>query len=310
MRRVFFDENSHMRGLWVALLFFIAYSLTNYAVSLSLYLFAAFHPALGTTLLGGGTVARLINALVSLFSVFLVAWVALRVLSGSEHRDIGFRSMGFARPRGWRRRLLGGQLFGLALVGLGYGLLLLLGGYSARPGTGGAANILLQLFLQYILFSLVAVQEETLTRGFMLHIMQDMGRWPALIAVSLVFALMHIWNPNVGLVALLNIFLAGLMIGLMLYATGDIWMPIGFHLAWNYGMGFVFGVPVSGLKMENTLLVTEIAEGNVWSGGAFGLEGGLVCTLLLAGGCLLFYGRACRNGRWRPLEMDKIQEAG
>jgi hypothetical protein len=50
---------------------------------------------------------------------------------------------------------------------------------------------------------------------------------------------------------------------------------------WNWTMGAFFGIPVSGLQIENPLLITS-GEGPVWlTGGRYGSEGGAAATIAL-----------------------------
>jgi hypothetical protein len=107
------------------------------------------------------------------------------------------------------------------------------------------------------------------------------------LATSLAFAALHCWNPSLTALALGNIALAGVVFGLVYAVTGSLWGPIGLHAAWNFTMGGVAGLPVSGLAFPS-LFATRV-DGPAWiTGGPFGPEGGIAVTCALAAGCAVW----------------------
>jgi uncharacterized protein len=70
--------------------------------------------------------------------------------------------------------------------------------------------------------------------------------------------------------------------------TRRLWLPIGLHIGWNFFEGPVFGFAVSG--MGSFTLIRQAAAGRqVFTGGAFGPEAGLIVLPGLALGVLLIY---------------------
>ncbi|MCZ6602332.1 MAG: CPBP family intramembrane metalloprotease, partial [Planctomycetota bacterium] len=117
--------------------------------------------------------------------------------------------------------------------------------------------------------------QRTLTEG--------MGAFGAIVLTSILFAAMHMLNPNldgVRATASVNIFLAGVLLGLVYHRTGSLPAVWGLHLGWNYMMGPVLGLPVSGVGFQ-ALMPVSVDLPRALGGGAFGLEGGLVCTITL-----------------------------
>jgi hypothetical protein len=78
----------------------------------------------------------------------------------------------------------------------------------------------------------------------------------------------------------LNIALAGVAFALAYRATGSLWLPIAYHFMWNYAQGPLLGLPVSGMTFH-ALAEASPAGPPLWTGGAFGAEGGLVATVVL-----------------------------
>ena len=133
-------------------------------------------------------------------------------------------------------------------------------------------------------------------RGFLLGRMLDggMNRWWALFLSSLLFAVMHFFNPDFSWLAFLNILLAGLLLGIPFVYTRNLSFPIGFHWFWNWIQGPVLGYRVSGNESGESLFSLSFSESGWLHGGSFGFEGSLLCTILLAlavGGLLFYYVR-------------------
>lgn len=144
--------------------------------------------------------------------------------------------------------------------------------------------------LFFLIFILVAWNEELLSRGYHLQTLASGLNltWGVIIS-SAVFGLLHIFNPNATWVSAAGIFFAGLFLAYGYVRTKQLWLPIGLHLGWNFFEGVVFGFPVSGLDIY-PLIRIDVTGPDMWTGGAFGPEAGLiVLPALLAGGVLIWW---------------------
>jgi len=66
----------------------------------------------------------------------------------------------------------------------------------------------------------------------------------------------------------------------MFLKSNNLWLPIGYHITWNYFQGNVFGFQVSGLSTES-LYKLNTPVNNIITGGKFGPEGGLIVTFII-----------------------------
>ena len=141
----------------------------------------------------------------------------------------------------------------------------------------------------FALFILVGWNEELLSRGYHLQtIASGLNLMLGWIISSAIFGLLHIFNPNATWVSAAGIFFAGLFLGYGYLRTRQLWLPIGLHIGWNFFEGVGFGFPVSGLEIYR-LLRHEVHGPDLWTGGAFGPEAGLIVLPALAVGAWLIH---------------------
>jgi len=79
----------------------------------------------------------------------------------------------------------------------------------------------------------------------------------------------------------INTALAGVFLSILYIKRRSLWLPIFLHFSWNFSMGCIFALPVSGINFDETPLTTEIMGPEFLSGGKFGIEGSILTTVLL-----------------------------
>ena len=144
-----------------------------------------------------------------------------------------------------------------------------------------------------MIFLLVAWSEELLSRGYHLQTIASGSNmfWGVVIS-SAIFGILHLANPNATWLSAAGIFLAGLLFAYAYLRTRQLWLPMGIHFGWNFFLGVVFGFPVSGLDTYRLTRIT-VQGPELWTGGEFGPEAGLIVlpSLLLAGLLIYLYTR-------------------
>ena len=224
--------------------------------------------------------------LISLFATTATVAVVLVYCLAMERRTLA--SLGIIR-RGAVNEYAVGLLAGLGLFGLPVLLCAVTGAVTLSPAADMSSLILLPLF--FLGFLIQGMSEELLCRSYlMVSLARKWPLWTCAVTNALLFSLLHLGNPGVTVIALINIFLFGLFASMLTLRRGSIWMVGAIHSMWNFAQGNLFGIPVSGLVGSPSPLITEMGEGK-WQtlvgGGSFGLEGGLAVTVVLAAACVI-----------------------
>jgi membrane protease YdiL (CAAX protease family) len=134
-----------------------------------------------------------------------------------------------------------------------------------------------------VFFLCVGLFEEFTFRGYTLATLTGgVGFWPAAVFLSVLFGLVHMGNRGEAWVGALAAGLIGLWLALTVRRTGDLWLAIGFHLAFDWGETFLYSVPDSGTIMPGHLLSSHFHGARWLTGGSVGPEGSVLVFGLIA----------------------------
>ena len=191
-------------------------------------------------------------------------------------------SIGFINHNKIRKYLFGfGTGFGAMSVIIG--LMTLAGtikvnqsGVAELAATGGVILYLFGYFIQ-------GGSEEIIIRGWQFQVIGTRYKpWLGALISSLFFAFMHIFNTGVNVLYIINLFLFSSLLVLYIMNDGNIWSACGWHTAWNWTMGNIFGLQVSGVTDGNNSLLNLSSSGSqLLTGGVIGPEGSIFTTLVL-----------------------------
>lgn len=181
------------------------------------------------------------------------------------------------------------------IIGLIAGALCMLTGYIILIGTGQieyirTSFVLKNLTLSFVYYIIISLSEEILIRGYILRsFMGSFNKYIALILATTLFMISHLWNPNISYLGMVNVFLAGISLGITYIYTKNLWFPIALHFSWNFFQS-LFGFNVSGMN-DYSMIECHIPNANIINGGAFGFEGSILATIfqLILITCLVFY---------------------
>lgn len=275
LRQVFFEpEDIRLRSGWRLLLHTI---LTIFMVLLFSSLITLLGTALGLARIDVQDPAQLDSPLLllgPLLGITASTWLARRFLDRKSFKSLGFD---------WNNHGLRDLLFGIFMPAALFALIFLFEwafGWLQIEGTAFASNqagrALPQFLGAAVTFLIVGYQEELLSRGYHLQNLIEGTNLPiGLFISSGIFALLHAANPGASILSTLGILLAGYFLAFGWIRTGQMWLPIGVHIGWNFFQGTVFGFRVSGTT-GFSLIEHSVQGPTLITGGAFGPEAGLV----------------------------------
>jgi uncharacterized protein len=170
-----------------------------------------------------------------------------------------------------------GFLAGIATLGLGTFILIALKNLHFTGWNVDGKEIIFSFGIMVF----VAIAEELMFRGYILNnLLQSTNKYTALLISALLFAIAHNANPNFSWLSFLNIFLAGLFLGINYIYTQNLWYAVMLHFSWNFFQGPVLGYDVSGLKFES-IFIQETSGNPLITGGAFGFEGSVIASVVM-----------------------------
>lgn len=211
----------------------------------------------------------IINTISAILSVFF----SRKYIDKQSILSLGFMWDGF------KHHALTGLTGAVAMLGLGTIVLILLKYLSF---TNIDFNVL-ALLNGVVMMALISFYEELVFRGYILNnLMQDVNKWTALAISAFLFMCAHIGNPGMGILSSVEIFIAGIMLGINYMYTKNLWFGIFLHFAWNLFQGPVFGYEVSGINLPSILHQT-LTGPTLLTGGNFGFEGSVLCLIINSG---------------------------
>jgi CAAX protease family protein len=293
-----FNDAGRLRSGWRLLLFVLLYLIVLSILGTVVRMALALAPDRAAQAILTGLGGWLVQGAFLLVSAVLVGWAC-----GALFEGLPFRALGWSPHKGWLRDLLLGTGLGAVSLLLAWTLAAALGGF--RLTLVGASLLPLAaktLLGAAVVFICAGAAEEALFRGYPLQTMTRAGlAWVGILLTCVFFGWVHLNNPNMPEgyalfnipylrffnklfnIPFLNTALAGVWLGVAYLRTRSLWFPLGVHWSWNWTMGAVVGLPVSGInEITSQSLLRTVDHGPAWlTGGTYGIEGGLACTIVL-----------------------------
>ncbi|HKH01024.1 MAG TPA: CPBP family intramembrane glutamic endopeptidase [Bradyrhizobium sp.] len=255
---------------------------------------------------GGGRIAALVmpgrTAAVDetigsgiIFGLLLVAGLAGGALCGVDAARLG--------PSGGRKLIEGAAIgcVGLLIATLLAAIAGVLRQSQAAPSAGliawGTALILLQV-----------ASEEVFFRGWIQPVLVKAWGAAGIVVTAIAFALLHLVGGAISVLSVLNLFLGGLLFGLLAARSGGIAAAVAAHFLWNWTEQLVVGLdPNPGSGSFGSILNLDLVGSSWWGGSAEGLNASVAMTMALAAVLSPLLILAVRTGQ--PLEQRRSASA-
>lgn len=213
--------------------------------------------------------------------VVLISWLCLRFLE-----SLSLDSLGFTLHQGWAREVGWGCAISALMIFAVVGLQALSGGtrVALNPAwQASAGTLVIEAIASLIFLILAAAFEELVYRGYPFQTL--LRGAPAILPILLfaaLFGMGHWENPSWTAFSTINTVLAGVWLAIAYLKTRSLWFPTALHFTWNWMMGALFGLPVSGLTIPRHPILVSTSENPVWlTGGSYGPEGGAAATIVV-----------------------------
>ena len=258
--------------------------------------------ALNNLILPDTALEQVIFLVLSFGPIFLLLWLWLALFEKRPLSSIGLELQGAGFKYG--RGLVIGLVMFVASIGLSaaFGFIAVEAG---NPGQQGLPVLGAVLFV-FLGWTVQGPAEEAITRGWLLPVIgARYNPTLGIVVSSIIFMILHSLNPNLSLIAMLNLFLFGIFTALYALYEGGLWGVFSLHAVWNWAQGNLFGFEVSGQAPPGGTLFNLMEVGpDTITGGSFGPEGGLAVTAVLVISCAIVWWLSRRQPPEARMEHD------
>ena len=276
MRKIFLNDVGRLRSGWRVLIFLASFVAISYLIDTVLRVAYAVVREFAPAIPHPKFIANVIFRFSLLGAALGAGYLCTKFLEG-----LPWRSLGLTFHTGWFRDLVIGFVVGFASLAIAVAIAFKGLHFSF---TTALLPTVRSLIGSLVLLFVAALAEEAMFRGYAL---QTLSRaklaWLGVLLTSVPFAVGHLSNPNVvPFVTFANTALAGIWFAAAYLRTRSLWLPLGLHWAWNWALGWFFGLPVSGMDIVSHPLLQGQDLGPKWlTGGSYGIEGGVACAISL-----------------------------
>ena len=261
---------------------------------------------IANSVLASGGSLKLYDALLMGFAGVMSVWVAARAWDKRPLKEYGL-----SRDKIWFKELGFGLALGLVAMVIIFGIEWA-AGWIEITGFGwersSSIPYAVWIFSYFIAMIIIGFYEELMFRGYqMVNLVEGFqterttiyrAAFIAVAVSSIIFGLLHSWNPNATVISTVNIVFAGIMLAIPYLVTGSIAISVGIHISWNFVQGGLLGFPVSGTSFRGSLIQIRQAGDTYLTGGSFGPEAGLlgILGMLIILTIFLWYARKISGG--------------
>ena len=289
-----------------------------FLLSFLVFLLGDFIAILGYRLFDiSGHLVRIIQDedIVSFFQMYLDFWgvwaAFFLVISVFKNNRPMWKCLSFRRSGNSAPAILAGILLGFGTNGFCILMSFLLGDIKLSFNSFDPL-----LFFSFLLAVLIqSGGEEILDRCYLYQKLRRRYRSPlvAILGNSLFFMGLHLFNNGISILAIVDLFLTGILFSMFVYYYDSLWCAILFHTCWNFSQSIAFGLPNSGLVSKYSLfrLDAASARNGFFYTVDFGVEGSwgsvLIQAAVIAAILLLNRGRGEKEDLWKQMEIESVE---
>jgi len=192
-------------------------------------------------------------------------------------------TLGFTKKKALSN-YLNGFFFGIFLNSIVVGIMAIFGSIEVAQNSNNVIGLdAIGIVLLFLLgFLIQGASEEILSRGWMMQVIGARYKpWLGVLISTLFFALVHLGNSGINIPSVLNLLLVAILLSLFVIKDGSLWFACAWHSSWNWIMGNVYGLSVSGSGEKVSIFDLNTKGNELISGAGFGPEGSIITTIVL-----------------------------
>ncbi|PEB51916.1 CPBP family intramembrane metalloprotease domain-containing protein [Bacillus pseudomycoides] len=238
-------------------------------------LFMLFLPKAETTFMKG--IYDNVRMILTFGGTILIVFLWIRFIEKRSFSSIGFWKEQFLR------KYVKGALIGFIFISVPV-LLLVITGVVQLQMQHITPTVILGILGSLIAFLVQGATEEIVVRGWLFPVISVRSRiWIGVVVTSFLFGFLHLLNPGITVLSIANIILVGVFAAFYVLKENSLWGICAWHSIWNWAQYNVYGFAVSGTTVFSTPLFKSVTSGpDALHGGAFGIEGSVITTIMLA----------------------------
>ena len=210
-------------------------------------------------------------------SIIFLTTAVMAIIEKRELADYGLPLRQCLGRRFWL-----GAVFGLVTMTMVVAAMHVAGVIAFSKGTVQGQALATYATFAALTFVFGAVFEELTCRGYLsFTLTTGMGFWPAVVLSSAIFGILHSGNPGETAFGCFSTGVFGFLFCVLLRRTGNLWMPIGFHAAYNWAESFFYGTTDSGFLAHDRFLTADVSGSRWLTGGSAGPEGSVLCVAIV-----------------------------
>lgn len=224
----------------------------------------------------------------SLFALLLIGIYIWLLTIGENVHSHRIATMGLPATPGWLAQFITGCIIGLVLTVLAVAPIAIWGDASFKIRFD--LHLLLRAVAVLFVLLVGSLAEELMFRGYPFQRLEEgIGAVGAIAVFSVLFGVVHLSNPGASMWGLINTVLIGILLSVAYLRCRALWLPWGIHFGWNAALGFLFGLPVSGIRMFNVVVRTSVTGPRWLTGGSYGVEASATGTFAVLLGLVIIW---------------------
>ena len=238
-------------------------------------------------------------------AIILIIFMWVKFFEGRKISSLGFQKNGALNK--YLLGFLSGMIFNSVVVGIMY----LLGTIELAENSANLTGVdAIGIVLIFLLGFLVqGASEEILSRGWMMQVIGARYKpWLGVLLSTALFAILHLGNAGVTILSVINLILVSFLLALFVLKEGSLWFACAWHSSWNWMLGNVFGLSVSGQGEKITMIDLNTRGNEILSGGGFGPEGSIVTSVIMIFTIIIYANKVYKKKNLTEVMIDNSLE--